>query len=195
MQRYYRIFTVFILCTSVSILLHVHQAKAQWVEQSFTLKPGWNSIYIEVQPEPRKCNEVFKDIPIASVWTWNPELSSVRRIQDPHTLVPHQPEWLVFFPPSSSESILTNLYILLGGKAYLIKLAGDQTVNWTILGRPCLPRIKWKSNSFNFVGFHLNPGHEPTFRSFFAGNFIGRSQPGVNPVFEERRSCGPEESS
>lgn len=152
-------------------LFHAPQARGQWVEQTFTLSPGWNAVYLEVDPAPDQCNEVFKDLPVASVWTWNPLTSSpVEYIQNPDKLVPRQPQWMVYFPPSSQEHILTNLFILMGGKAYLIKLEGKEDVNWTVIGRPCLPKIDWKANSFNFVGFHLLPGEEPFFQAFFSAS-------------------------
>jgi hypothetical protein len=89
----------------------------------------------------------------------------VEYIQDPDTLIPDQPQWRVYFP---DNPVLTNLYAIYGERAYLIKLGGSQeTVTWTVTGEPRLPRIKWKPDSFNFVGFHLDPDNEPFFEEFF----------------------------
>ncbi|MGA1875705.1 MAG: hypothetical protein ACMUIA_08850 [bacterium] len=170
MQRYQQIFLFIVTAICFSISLYIQPAKAQWKTQLITLKPGWNSIYLEVEPIPEQCDEVFKDLPIESVWMWNPKKSPVRYIQDVNTLLPDQPEWMVYFPPSGPQSLLTNLFVVLGGRPYLIKLKGDQTIEWSLLGRPCLPKIDWRPNSFNFVGFHLNPLQEPTFQSFFASS-------------------------
>ena len=43
-------------------------ARAQWVEQSYQRQPGWNSIYLEVDPEPEQADLLFAGLPIASVW-------------------------------------------------------------------------------------------------------------------------------
>ncbi|MGA1865260.1 MAG: hypothetical protein ACMUHX_09375 [bacterium] len=152
----------------ISLIFFAGDANAQWIEQTITLKPGWNAIYLEVEPQPNQCDEVFKDLPIASVWFWNPKLSTVEYIKNPATLLPDEPQWLVYFPLSSQERVLSRLFSVIGGKAYLVKLEGDQPVNWTINGRPCMPKIQWKSNSYNYVGFHVTPGNEPFMGTFFS---------------------------
>ena len=46
-------------------------AQAQAATQVFQLRPGWNVIWLEVDPTDRAPGAVFKDIPLASVWTWS----------------------------------------------------------------------------------------------------------------------------
>ncbi len=43
-------------------------AAAQWKEQTFTLKPGWNAINLEVNPVPNDCASVLSGVPVESVW-------------------------------------------------------------------------------------------------------------------------------
>ena len=95
----------------IFISLYVVKVEAQWVEQTITLEPGWNSIYLEVDPMPNQCDDIFGSIPIASVWTWNPKTTSVEYIQNPDTLLPKQSGWLAYFPTTSSERFLTNLFL------------------------------------------------------------------------------------
>ena len=43
--------------------------KAQNVTQTITLQPGWNAIWIEVQPTNNRASAVFSNLPIVSVGT------------------------------------------------------------------------------------------------------------------------------
>jgi hypothetical protein len=90
----------------------------------------------------------------------------VQFIQDVNTLVPEQPEWLHYFPQDSGKDFLTNLFIIQGGRAYLIKLGGSQSVNWAVKGRPVVTTTDWMADSFNLVGFQTDPGSAPTFNAF-----------------------------
>ncbi|MEE9296557.1 MAG: hypothetical protein V3W34_16560 [Phycisphaerae bacterium] len=55
------------LCSLVMLVLAV-PAYGQWVEQTFELQKGWNSIFLEVDPAPRRANELFAGKPISAVW-------------------------------------------------------------------------------------------------------------------------------
>ena len=46
--------------------------RAADAQQSITLKPGWNAIYVELEPNRADIEEVFAGIPVASVWRWIP---------------------------------------------------------------------------------------------------------------------------
>ena len=152
-------FTISAACPSI----------AQTVNQTITLTPGWNAVYLEVEPATSDCGTVFRDIPVLSVWWWDPRTDTVEFIQDPDTLVPEQQQWRVYFP-SYPKNILTNLFAIQGGMPYLIHLDGTETVQWTVTGRPCLPKIDWKTDSLNLVGFHLEEGNEPLFGDFFSAS-------------------------
>ena len=66
--------------------------------------------------------------------------------------------------------MLTTLNAIHGRTPYLIKLGGVSDVVWSVTGEPGVPYIDWKQNSFNFVGFHLQPGSEPLFEDFFSSS-------------------------
>lgn len=172
----------------VSLLLTRNGAAAATVSQAVTLHPGWNAVFLEVQPGlnpsppagcapaadrtlPEPC-EVFGSVPgILSIWAWNPRTSTVEFIQNPAQMMPKPTYMLSWFP---GQPLATNLHAVTGETAYLIhrdeSSPGD--VALTITGEPTLPRVKWVPNSFNFVGFHLDrsvtPG--PFFSSFFSGS-------------------------
>jgi hypothetical protein len=144
-------------------------ALAQWTNQTITLRPGWNAVFLEVQPAPGDCDTVFAGVPVESVWGWNRRFSSVQYVQDPNTLVPGQPNWLCYVPPGSTNRAVNNLLSLQGDHAYLVKLANNASpVAWTVRGRASVRGIDWLSDSLNLVGFHVNSNSPPTFQSFFA---------------------------
>jgi hypothetical protein len=146
-------------------------AHAQWHEQTITLNPGWNAVFLEVQPAPDDCDSVLADLPVESVWAWNRRFSPVQFIQDPNQLVPGEPDWLTYLPPDHPGRALRNLFILQGARAYLIKLKdGAPQTNWTVIGQPVMRPIDWLPNSYNFVGFHVASSGSPTFQRFFSGS-------------------------
>ena len=152
--------------------------------QTITLNPGWNAIYLEVHPEFNECKNLFKDLPVKSVWAWDYRFSSVQYVIDPEKLLPEQQEWLVYFPQESKKSFLSSLYTLQGGRSYLIELDANGPINMTIQGSPVMNEFDWKSNSFNLVGFHVDPNFSPTFSSYF------RFSPAHNgePIYKLERS-------
>ncbi|MGO8678838.1 MAG: hypothetical protein ACLQVX_23585 [Limisphaerales bacterium] len=144
---------------------------AQWTTQTIPLQPGWNAVFLEIQPTPRDCDTLFKGIPVESVWSWNRRFSTAQYIQDPNSLIPGQPDWLVYLPASSPDRAVNNLFTLLTEHAYLVKLSTNASpVSWTITGQPAPRGPAWVPDSFNLCGFHVDPGAPPTFQEFFAGS-------------------------
>ena len=143
--------------------------EAQWVQQNIPLRPGWNAVFLEVDPSPEDCDSVFAGMPVESVWDWNRQLDSVQFLQDPASLIPGAAGWLTWFPPGHALASATSLFILRDGRPYLIKLADNAPpTNWVVTGKPSLRRIVWQAGSVNFVGFHVG-AQGPTFSSLFAG--------------------------
>ena len=53
MTRFYQlIFLTFVMA------IWVIPAEAQWTSQTITLQPGWNAVFLEVQPEPDAINAI-----------------------------------------------------------------------------------------------------------------------------------------
>jgi hypothetical protein len=151
---------------------------AQWVTQTITLNPGWNSVFLEVQPANPDCDAVFAGVPVESVWAWNRRYSSVQFIQDSTQLVPGQPDWLTYLPADHAARATRNLFVLQGARPYLIKLkSGATATNLTLVGQPMVRTLDWLPDSYNFVGFSLSPGSPPTFQSFFSGSAAHAGQP------------------
>lgn len=152
-------------------------ASAQWTTQSLTLRPGWNAIHLDVAPEPTDCDVVFGNLPVESVWMWNRQFSSVQFLQNPDELLPGQPDWLVYYPPSSPSRVSANLFSLMGGRSFLVKVsASAASFNWVIKGKTIARRRTWLSDSWNFVGFDLSPGAVVSPGTLFAGSVAHNAQ-------------------
>ena len=158
--------TASVLVTGLFCLMAT-QASAQWVQQQIVLKPGWNSVFLEVDPSPNDCDTLFAGLPIESVWDWNPT-DTTQFVQDPSTLIPGAPGWLNWCPPSHPLAGQVNLFALRDGRPYLIKTTNSQSVTWTVTGKPSLRRLRWRTGTVNLVGFHVG-AQAPTFQSLFAG--------------------------
>jgi len=148
----------------VPLLLAI-SASAQTTTQTFQLRNGWNSIWLEVEPTNAEIAVVFAGLPVSSVWTYVPA-GAVQFIQDQTEDLFNQPGWLPHFPASRPEAFLTKLYTVNALRAYLVKLTnGPRTL--TITGRPVVRAAKWVTDSFNLKGFPVNPSRLPTFNIFF----------------------------
>src|ERR1051326_7443679 len=109
----------------------------QWITQTITLNPGWNAVFLDVQPANPDCDAVFAGVPVESVWAWNRRYSSVQFIQDATRLVPGTPDWLIYLPADNPARATRNLFTVQGAKPYLVKLkTGASSATWTISGQP-----------------------------------------------------------
>jgi hypothetical protein len=145
----------------------IHPARAQTITQNITLQPGWNAVWLEVQPVSNRTDVVFASLPVASVWTRAERLSSVEFIQDPSEDAFNQTGWLGWFHPSRPEAFLGNLFALHANRAYLIKLTNSTPVNFSVAGRPSLRRLEWVPDSYNLRGLPVDAASPPTFLNFF----------------------------
>jgi hypothetical protein len=140
---------------------------AQDITRTFSLQPGWNALYLEIELAEQRPEVVFTNLPVASVWTWNARLSATDFIQDLTEEAWNTEKWLVWFPKSRIESRFNNLFALLPRRAYLVKLLGSNLVTLTLTGRPSLRQPEWAANAYNLRGFPVDRTMPPTFLEFF----------------------------
>jgi hypothetical protein len=106
---------------------------------------------------------------VLSVWKWDRRFSTIQFTVDPATLLPENPDWLMWLPSSDSRSFLNRLAGLQGCQAYLIKVAPNSApFTLSVKGRVIIPRLEWYPHGLNLVGLPINPKHPPTFTEFFA---------------------------
>lgn len=187
--------TRLLLIISAVLTLLVSQTPASIAEttQTITLHPGWNAVYLEVQPVVKTPATIFKDLPVESVWTWFDRTTSVEFIRDPSDGLWAEPGWSVY-SKSQDKASTNNLYAIFANRPYLIKLSGRQNVIWSVTGNPATDKTVWTPNSFNLVGFHVNPNNPPTFTEYFSSypahagkrlfrfNTSGKWEPITNPA-------------
>jgi hypothetical protein len=165
------------VCAILMTLAAVCVVHAQWAEQSITLNPGWNAVFLEIQPGNSSCDAVFAGIPVESVWSWNRKFTSIQFIKDPDTLTSRQSEWFTWYPTNHPQAFLKTLYGMQGGKAFLIKLTDDASpAALTVRGRPVIPTYRWYPNSFNLAGFFVDPDNQPTFKKYFSSSHAFNNQ-------------------
>lgn len=150
------------------------QAQGQILEQPISLQPGWNAVFLELDPEPDEISAVFAGAPIRSVWLNEPTLS-----MGPAADCPDEGEvgcpvttpaaWQVWYAPDHPAHVIGTLRSLRGGRAYLIESAGAATL--TLRGVPTSVRTSWRQG-FNLAGFHVtrDAGAAPAFAAFLSGS-------------------------
>jgi hypothetical protein len=160
-------------------------SQAQWLTQSVPLNPGWNAVYLEVQPEPRALDTVFTNRPVESVWKWDRRFTSIEFTLDPYTLEPEDPHWLIWLPPSDPRRFLNRLGEFQGGQSYLIKVPTNAAAyTLPVKGLVILPWTEWFPHGLNLVGLPVHSAHPPTFADFFKFTPEVNTTLGVNnPLF------------
>jgi hypothetical protein len=155
---------------ALAALLWLHALPAglaQNVTQTITLQPGWNSVFLEVQPSNNTANAVFAGLSIASAWTRAERLSSAEYIQSASEASFNQPAWLRWFNPTRPEAFLNNLFAVTANRAYLIKVTNSQPVVWSLTGRPSLRQLQWVPDAYTLRGLPVAATNPPTFLNFF----------------------------
>lgn len=150
-------------------LCFVTAAQAQWQTTTYTLKGGWNSIYLHGDATHATLDELFDSYSeVVEVWRWNPNPSQVQFISSPLIPSAGTPEWSTWVRDGSSNS----LGQLLGQTAYLVKCSGStsNSYNVAIPQRILPPSAAWVRNGANFMGFpsFKNGSSYPTMGSYFA---------------------------
>ena len=162
--------TFFLLAAVAMIFSWSPCHAASEVTQSFTLHPGWNAIYLEVQPDPSDTQTVFSELEnLESVWAWLDTNSTAEFIRDPDEGLWNQPGWGVYHT-TPERQFLNSLHAVIAGWTYLIKLTGDEDVTFQVTGVPSIKKTEWNPDAFNLVGFHIHPNNSPAFSDFFSAS-------------------------
>lgn len=140
-------------------------AHAQWQNTTYTLKTGWNSIYLHGDATHATPDELFAAYPaVTEVWRWNPNPTQVGFTTSPLIPSAGTAEWSTWVRGGSFNS----LGQLIGQTAYLVKCSGAASV---ILPQRVLPpNASWVRNGANLLGFPCKfaGGVYPTMGSYFA---------------------------
>ena len=160
-----------------AILLGAGPAQGQTTDpvqtQTIALQQGWNAIHLKVDPLDASPGAVFTNLPVTKVATFFPTRTPVEFIQDPASAPWKQSGWNVWFAPSLPEAAVNNLSSLSAGQAYLVYATAGATLN--VPGTVRSRRIRWRADSYNFVGFPVDSTAPPTFAAWFAGSTAHQS--------------------
>lgn len=140
-------------------------ASAQWSKQTVSLNPGWNAIYLQVEPADSSCETVFAGWPVSSVSLYNMERTAVQYVNNPDEPQNIDSEFMTWIPGQPAG--VNELNSVIAGQSYLVNsTAACQRV---LTGRPAVPRIEWLpgTNVYNLVGFRQNGAAK--FGSYLAG--------------------------
>ncbi|GAA4812270.1 hypothetical protein GCM10011365_21170 [Marinicella pacifica] len=147
------------------------------ITQTINLQPGWNAVYVEIEPQNNDIETIFSGVPVASVWRWIPEKLGSDFLVNPAEGLMNLEGWFGYFPEPKPEAFLSNLYTLSANTAYLIKLEGSVAKSISLTGKPVYVKKKWRTNGFTLTGFPLVAGQEPSFGDFFANSTAHQGQP------------------
>jgi hypothetical protein len=156
------------LIIALGSLLLTPLAQAQWKTTTYTLKGGWNAIYLPGDATYDTLNNLLPDS-VLEVWRWNPNPTQVGFTESP--LIPSSgtAEWSVWKRGLPAESSLTQL---IGQMAYLVKCSGTSASTYSVPLKqsPQLPANSWVRNGANLLGFptYKNGSTYPTMSSYFA---------------------------
>lgn len=157
-----------LLC--VLVVLIAIPATAQTVTQTFSLRAGWNSIFLEVQPAADDPASVFGAVPnLQAVWMWNERPTGPDFIKDASEAVINEPGWLGWFP-NAQITFLSDLKAVPAHRAYLLYITGSTPQTLSVTGAPFTGDIEWIPDSLNLAGLHINPANRPTFANYLAAS-------------------------
>jgi hypothetical protein len=154
-------------------LLFVATARAQWQTTNYTLKDGWNAIYLSGDATYATLDSLFPNSGntqcIQEVWRWNPNPNQVQFTQTPLIPSAGTPEWSVWVRGGSANKLTQ----MIGQSAYLVKCTGTSMPLGTtvpIKQSPLTPSANWVRNGANLLGFptHKTGSNYPLFSSYFA---------------------------
>ena len=159
-----------LLAVLCHLLLATSPASAQWLTQSFDLRPGWNAIFTHVDSSHETLDNLAgPGAPIASpiqeVWMWIPSVSTAQFVQSPQLPVDAGGQWVSW---KRTNSIGSTLQKLVGNIACLVYNSSATNFSWQVKGKPLVPNHVWTSSGLNLVGFPTRATNPPSFESFLA---------------------------
>lgn len=170
--------SLFLRIAALALLLTPLGSRAVDMSQTITLRPGWNAIYVTVEPNQKEIESVFAGIPVRSVWRWIPNRDQVQFIRNPSEGLENIEGWFAWFPESRPDAMLTNLFTIDGNTAYLVRLPEDAGIRQlTIQGKPRHIPTQWRADDFTLVGLPVATTNPPTFNEFFSQSPAHVGQP------------------
>ncbi len=160
-----KILSLFLLVVASACL---PAARAQWQTINYTLRGGWNSIYIHGDASYATIEQQLANNPeVLSIWRWNPNPTATQFGGAGLIPLAGTPEWSTWYKPVATPDTLS---ALIGQTAYLVECAGavTDTYSLSITQRVLPPASKWVRSGANFLGFPARVSSPPTIANYFA---------------------------
>ena len=134
--------------------------------QEIEMREGWNSVFLEIDPEKNDPESFIKGTPIDIVATLYRRKSTAQFSSDPNVNLLREQGWSVWRAKDRPDAFLSDFSVISGARAYLIHSKAD--FSWSIKGElGVFSKITWQTNAFNFVGFSVEKNAGPSFEQFF----------------------------
>jgi hypothetical protein len=138
--------------------------RAQWLTQTLELRPGWNAVYLHVDPSHQTIDEMVALDPtfaVEEVWMWRPDVSGQQFTVNPAAPTGGDSRWLTWNRQEGEDSQLRRMG---PGLAYLVRVnAALPAHTWQVKGKPVATKHPWTSSGLNFMGFPVRESNPPTF--------------------------------
>ena len=148
--------------------LGVGVAHGQWQNTNYTLKGGWNAIYLHGDASYAPPAALFASYPaVVEVWRWNTNPTQVQFMTTPLIPSAGTAEWTVW----KRDGSVSALSQMVGQSAYLVRCSGTASNTYTVgIAQKVLPpSAAWVRNGANLMGFPSKlSGAYPSIGSYFA---------------------------
>jgi hypothetical protein len=142
------------------------QCYGQWITQQINLQPGWNSVYLTIQPVPSSCSELFEGLPVEHVSWWSRQTGQAEFDSDPQQTFPRTANWRNWYAADGTASTFGSL---LFGESYMVKVEdGAAAFTVYIKGVPRLGTGEWLAGEDAFTGLPVPEDNTLPFGHFFS---------------------------
>jgi len=143
--------------------------QAQWLTQTFTVRPGWSAVYMNVDASYHVLDQlVVSDAanPIVEIWYWQTPTTPAQILPFQSQPAPSA-DWVSWVRAGYTNTPSGALSQLTANAAYLVHSTATTNYTWRVKGKPFPPSYSWTSSGLNFIGFPT-PAAAPNFTAFLA---------------------------
>jgi len=143
--------------------------QAQWLTQTFTVRPGWSAVYMNVDASYQVLDQlVGSDAanPIVEIWYWQTPTTPAQILPFQSQPAPSA-DWVSWVRAGYTNTPSGALSQLTANAAYLVHSTATTNYTWRVKGKPFPPSYSWTSSGLNFIGFPT-PAAAPNFTAFLA---------------------------
>ena len=125
-----------VLVGTLVAMLMAPSIRAEWKTENFEVVPGWNAIYLHVDPSHESLEVLVQRTPVTQVWLWAPSTSTAQFVTSVQDSTDFGSSWISW---DSSDTANSSLQKFIGNAAYLVYVASsyndglaDQTVSYLL---------------------------------------------------------------